>query len=172
MGPPCRDDRGLYPAGPPCRDSRGQPCPVGPPCRNSEGLCSLGPPCKDSAVLCPVGSPCGDAGWGHPPRYPHTKMLGDNCAPQDPHAGILVGCALWEPRQGFWGGCPLHHPVPRPPRIPRRGQGVLVGPLGWVLGLGAGSGHSRVLSLSRRCLVCESCHQLQIPSTSNEQCHQ
>lgn len=162
---------GLYPMGSPYRDSRGQLCPVGSSCGDAEGLCSLESPCRDSGVLCLVGSPCGDAGWGHPPKDPHAKMLGDNYALQDSCAGLLVGCALQEPMQGFWGrGEGAAHstaPSPDPQEFPDEAKG----PCG-TSGVGARSGHSRALSLSRCCLVCGSCHQLQIPSTSNEQCHQ
>lgn len=67
----------------------------------------------------PCGIPMWDAGWGHPSKDPHTKNLGDNCALQNPCAGMLSGCALREPMQGFQGGCPLHCPFPKPSRIPR-----------------------------------------------------
>lgn len=135
MGPPCRDDRGLYPAGPPCRDSRGQPCPVGPPCRNAEGLCSLGPPRKDSAVLCPVGSPCGDAGAS--PKVPSYKDAGGQLCPAGPPCRDLGGLCLVGTQAGILGGLPIAPPLPQ---TPRDSQTRPRGPCG-TPGVGAGSGH-------------------------------
>lgn len=113
----------------------------------------------------PKGPPCGDVRGDGDLWDPHAEML-DGCALRDPRAGVPGATLPCGTSMQRFRGLPILPPQPLGlsqvrPRGPCRDPTM-----------GARSRSSGALSLSRDCLVCGSRCWLQIPSTSNEQCHQ